>query len=136
MDYKEKAAILRACSGVKGYKCSGCPAFGKGNRTCRSNAMKDGADCIEMLLDRAETAEARAEKAEVKLHYAMECVAGLSFILKAFDGNAKMDTVVPMARRLLAEYNERFPPAKLKLNNQGLCLKFENAAEVREKDHG
>ena len=118
MDFKKKAAILRACSGVKGYKCSGCPAFGKGDRTCRSNAMKDGADCIEMLLDRAETAEARAEKAEVKLLYAQECVAGLDFLLKALDGKAKMDTVAPMARRVLAKYNERFPPAKLELNKQ------------------
>lgn len=64
MNYKEKAQILRSCSGVNGHTCSSCPAFGKGNRTCRSNAMKDGANCIETLLERVESAEVRAEKAE------------------------------------------------------------------------
>ena len=50
MDYKEKATILQACSSKKGERCSSCPAFGQGFRTCMKNAMKDGAAAIRELL--------------------------------------------------------------------------------------
>ena len=49
MDYDEKIQILRACSSKKGERCSSCPAFGKGNRNCMRNAMKDAANAIERL---------------------------------------------------------------------------------------
>lgn len=87
----------------------------------RTEMCDHGYDCAELGKSRkaAAKAKARAEKAEVKLLYAQECVAGLDFLLKALDGKAKMDTVAPMARRALDKYNERFPPAKLKLGDQG-----------------
>lgn len=84
MNYKEKAQILRSCSGVNGHTCSSCPAFGKGNRTCRSNAMKDGAICIEMLLERAESAELRAEKAEKIVDEYAESARAIALWLSGF----------------------------------------------------
>lgn len=84
MDYKEKAQILRSCSGVNGHTCSSCPAFGKGNRTCRSNAMKDGANCIEILLARVESAELRVEKAEKIVDEYAESARAIALWLSAF----------------------------------------------------
>lgn len=76
------------------------------------------AQSITDLLARAEAAEARAEKAEVRLFYAEECVAALSLILKALDGEMKMESTLPIARRQLGKYNERFPHAKLEFHRQ------------------
>ena len=81
MDYKAKATILRVCSSRKGERCSHCPAFGKGDRNCFKNAMRDGSTAITDLLARAEAAEARAEKAERKRDAAVRdlrqmCVGG------------------------------------------------------------
>lgn len=84
MDYKEKAQILRSCSGVNGHTCSSCPAFGKGNRTCRSNAMKDGANCIEILLARAESAELRSENAEKIVDEYAESARAIALWISAF----------------------------------------------------
>ena len=60
MDYDEKIQILRACSSKKGERCSSCPAFGKGNRNCMRNAMKDAANAIERL--QADLARMTAER--------------------------------------------------------------------------
>lgn len=76
------------------------------------------AQSITDLLARAEDAEARSEKAEVRLFYAEECVAALSLILKALDGEMKMESTLPIARRQLGKYNERFPHAKLEFHRQ------------------
>ena len=89
--------------------------------TTHSTEMcEDGWDCAALGRARKaqEAAEARAEKAEIKLFYASECAAALCLVLKAFDGKMKMETVIPMARRCFAKYEERFPPAKILLGGK------------------
>lgn len=61
MDYKEKVQILLACSSKKGNRCSSCPAFGKGNRNCWRNAMRDAATDLSAL--QAENEKLRANLA-------------------------------------------------------------------------
>lgn len=49
MDIEKKVKILRACSSKNGERCSSCPAFGRGDRNCMRNAMKDAATFLSTL---------------------------------------------------------------------------------------
>lgn len=62
---------------------------------------------VSELRQKLKVAESRAEDAEVRFYCARKCVAALSYVLEAFDGNMKIETVIPVARRRLAEYKER-----------------------------
>ena len=64
MDIGMKVQILRACSSKKGNRCSSCPAFGHGDRSCIRNAMKDAATALSTL--QAENEKLRAELERVK----------------------------------------------------------------------
>lgn len=59
MDIEKKVQILRACSNKKGNRCSSCPAFGKGNRNCLQNTMRDAATALSTL--QAENEKLQAE---------------------------------------------------------------------------
>lgn len=64
MDIEKKVKILRACSSKNGERCSSCPAFGRGDRNCMRNAMKDAATFLSTL--QAENEKLRAELEQVK----------------------------------------------------------------------
>lgn len=59
MDIEKKVQILRACSSKKGNRCSSCPAFGKGDRNCLRNTMRDAA--IALSAQQAENEKMRSE---------------------------------------------------------------------------
>ena len=58
---------------------------------------------------------ARTEAAEAQLKEATRCVAELSMLIKAVDGKSVMETVLPMARKRLEKYYEKYPPEKISL---------------------
>lgn len=113
MDHKD---LIRAAECCDLKDCEVCPS--KGRVCCRERTLQELAAALKNEILRAEAAEARAEKAEIKLFYASECAAALCLVLKAFDGKMKMETVIPMARRCFAKYEERFPPAKILLGGK------------------
>lgn len=51
-----------------------------------------------------------------QLQYAKQCVAGLSMLEKAIDGKMQMERVLPMARKRLEQYREKYPSVKAVLN--------------------
>lgn len=59
MDIEKKVQILRACSSKKRNRCSSCPAFGKGDRNCLWNAMRDAATALSA--QQAENEKLRSE---------------------------------------------------------------------------
>ena len=72
MDYKEKIQILRACSSKKGNRCSSCPVFGRGDRNCSKNAMKDAATALSTLQDENEKLRAELEQVKAALRREQE----------------------------------------------------------------
>ena len=64
MDVEKKVQILRACSSKKGNRCSSCPAFGKGDRNCLRNTMRDAATALSA--QQAENEKLRAELVQAK----------------------------------------------------------------------
>ena len=69
MDYKEMATAIKLCGSTpKADQCKECPYWGDGDMSkCIPHMTEDAATAITDLLARAETAEARAEKAELEL---------------------------------------------------------------------
>ena len=76
MDIEKKVQILRACSSKKGNRCSSCPAFGKGDRNCLRNTMRDAA--ISLSAQQAENEKMRSELERVKRERdaAVDCCSG------------------------------------------------------------
>lgn len=87
--------------------------------THRTEMCEDGYDCtaIGQVRRRLEAAEERAEKAETQMREAKRCVAALSMLLKAIDGKMVMETVLPAARNRMERYREKYPSAKVVLDD-------------------
>lgn len=109
MDYEKAirtAQIFTACSGVNGVRCSSCPVFGKGDRHCARNAMKDGATAITDLLienqalrNAANGFKELAEKAESRV----EMLENANLILSV--RITKAEVMAEKAERCIEEVN-------------------------------
>ena len=66
MDIEKKIQILRACSSKKGNRCSSCPAFGKGDRNCLQNTMRDAATALSTLQAENEQLREKIEDARLE----------------------------------------------------------------------
>ena len=74
MDIEKKIQILRACSSKKGNRCSSCPAFGKGDRNCLQNTMRDAATALSTLRAENEKLRAELEKVMRERDAAVDCI--------------------------------------------------------------
>lgn len=55
-------------------------------------------------------AKERKEPADKQqLDYAKRCVTGLRMLINAIDGKLNMDTILPIARKRLKQYDEMYP---------------------------
>ena len=79
MDIGMKVQILRACSSKKGNRCSSCPAFGHGDRSCIRNAMKDAATALSTLQAENEKLRAELEKVKAERDAAVKDIIGLLY---------------------------------------------------------
>lgn len=92
---KDRAEVYRKCDAIW-------------NLTHEEQCYK----AITELLERVE----RAENAETRLRYAEECAAALELLLKAIDGEEKLENVTSLAKTNLKKYKQKYPGPKLKFN--------------------